>query len=418
MISFHKEPEKRQSRAVHGAVVDFTEMRPAEIDYHLSMLTMRLSEGINESIWFIVDTDDNNVAYPLKKKIVFNPSEATTPHVITIYANKVGNTKLRIVNSSSNSKTIRPRKHQDEVKIVVVYSVLLQSINAIIGWIYFFAWSVSFYPQVYVNFKRKSVIGLNFDFLCYNITGFIAYSVFNGGLYYSSAIQDEYFAKYGGTVIPVLTNDVFFAFHAVILTTVTIVQCFIYERGDQRVSNVARILLAVMWAFILFSLIPAAMGKITWLLYLNFFSYVKLAVTLIKYIPQAYMNYIRKSTMGWSIGNVLLDFTGGSLSLLQMFFLSYNNDQWNSIFGDLTKFGLGLFSILFDILFMTQHYILYRKVSPFDVQKNEEEGSMNAYANPAFPDPVRIMNNNNDIEVKEMEEKGKEEKPHTNSMSL
>lgn len=39
---------------------------------------------------------------------------------------------------------------------------------------------------------------------------------------------------------------------------------------------------------------------------------------------QAWMNFRRKSTEGWSIGNVLLDFTGGSFSLLQMFMLSYN----------------------------------------------------------------------------------------------
>lgn len=35
-------------------------------------------------------------------------------------------------------------------------------------------------------------------------------------------------------------------------------------------------------------------------------------------------------------------------------------DDWSSFFGDTTKFGLGLFSILFDIFFMVQHYILYR----------------------------------------------------------
>lgn len=33
---------------------------------------------------------------------------------------------------------------------------------------------------------------------------------------------------------------------------------------------------------------------------------------------QAYMNFIRKSTIGWSIGNILLDFTGGTLSLVQL----------------------------------------------------------------------------------------------------
>jgi hypothetical protein len=72
------------------------------------------------------------------------------------------------------------------------------------------------------------------------------------------------------------------------------------------------------------------------------------------------MNYKRKSTEGWSIGNILLDFTGGVLSVLQMFLLAINYDDWSSIFGSPTKFGLGMFSILFDILFIAQHYCLYR----------------------------------------------------------
>lgn len=72
------------------------------------------------------------------------------------------------------------------------------------------------------------------------------------------------------------------------------------------------------------------------------------------------MNYKRKSTEGWSIGNILLDMTGGVLSVLQMFLLAGNYNDWSSIFGSPTKFGLGFFSILFDLLFMVQHYVLYR----------------------------------------------------------
>ena len=87
------------------------------------------------------------------------------------------------------------------------------------------------------------------------------------------------------------------------------------------------------------------------------------------------MNYRRKSTTGWSIGNILLDFTGGVLSMLQMILNAYNYDDWNSLFGDPTKFGLGLFSVLFDILFMVQHYILYRYVSShvYDELKTTDE---------------------------------------------
>ena len=36
------------------------------------------------------------------------------------------------------------------------------------------------------------------------------------------------------------------------------------------------------------------------------------------------------------------------------------SDDWGSVFGDPTKFGLGLFSVLFDILFILQHYVFYR----------------------------------------------------------
>lgn len=42
------------------------------------------------------------------------------------------------------------------------------------------------------------------------------------------------------------------------------------------------------------------------------------------------MNYRRKSTIGWSIGNILLDFTGGTLSMLQMILNAYNYGNFNS----------------------------------------------------------------------------------------
>lgn len=138
-------------------------------------------------------------------------------------------------------------------------------------------------------------------------------------------------------------------------------------------------------------IIMAYIDFVHWLDFLYACSYIKLCITLIKYMPQAFMNYRRKSTNGWSIGNVLLDFTGGWLSILQMLINAYNYgkcidrltmstlivesisiflsipgsvDDWASIFGDPTKFGLGLFSVMFDILFMVQHYILYRFVYP------------------------------------------------------
>ncbi|EDO46894.1 predicted protein, partial [Nematostella vectensis] len=245
------------------------------------------------------------------------------------------------------------------VTVRVVHYAPLTIINAVIGWIYFAAWSVSFYPQVILNWKRKSVIGLNFDFVCYNLTGFVAYGLFNIGMFWIPLVQQQYEAKHPNGVNPVQTNDVFFTLHAIVLTIITGIQACIYERGDQRVSKVCMVLVGGCVLFSVVALFVTIFNEITWLTYLYYFSYIKIGVTLIKYIPQAYMNYRRKSTVGWSIGNVLLDFTGGSFSLLQMFLLAYNNDDWRSIFGDFTKFGLGFISIVFDILFIVQHYALY-----------------------------------------------------------
>ena len=58
-------------------------------------------------------------------------------------------------------------------------------------------------------------------------------------------------------------------------------------------------------------------------------------------------------------------------------------DDWPSVFGDPTKFGLGLISILYDLLFLFQHYVLYRKArkkQPKD-EKETEDGQSEGESN-------------------------------------
>ncbi|CAH2107042.1 unnamed protein product [Euphydryas editha] len=261
------------------------------------------------------------------------------------------------------------------LRVTVMHSNAIYVISYIMGWIYFVAWSVSFYPQIYINYKRKSVVGLNFDFLALNIMGFTMYSLFNCGLYFSKAIQDEYFTRHPRSLNPVQLNDVFFSLHAAFATFITITQCFLYEREDQRVSMTGR---GILSAFVGVVIITASLGaadKIAWLDFLYYCSYIKLCITLIKYVPQAYMNYKRKSTVGWSIGNIFLDFVGGFLSILQMTLNAYNYNDWISFFGDATKFGLGLFSLIFDIFFILQHYVFYREGRKLMIDDSSDEGT-------------------------------------------
>ena len=87
--------------------------------------------------------------------------------------------------------------------------------------------------------------------------------------------------------------------------------------------------------------------------------YIKLIGTVTKYVPQMYLNYKLKSTVGWSIWQVLLDFTGGILSLLELVIDASMQNDWSGITGNPAKFGLSNISIIFDVIFIVQHYVLY-----------------------------------------------------------
>jgi LCT (Lysosomal Cystine Transporter) family transporter len=275
---------------------------------------------------------------------------------------------------------------------------VLLLLSDIVGWIYFAAWSVSFYPQIFQNWQRKSVRGLSLDFVFINITGFAVYGIYNIGLFWVPSMQDQYFDKYPFGTIPVQLNDVIFTLHAVFASGILVTQCLIYDKGSQTVSTTFRTVLVGIYTFLFIMAIVALSSAVTWLTFLDTCSYVKLFVTLIKYIPQAYLNWSRKSTSGWCIGNVLLDFTGGIFSVMQMCIISYNHNDWASIFGDFAKFGLGLFSICFDIFFIIQHYGLYRNhdaYEPIDgttqseyVSRHEEMVTSNHVPSPDEEDAI------------------------------
>ncbi|XP_061680549.1 cystinosin isoform X2 [Syngnathoides biaculeatus] len=304
-----------------------------------------------------------NVTYSSKadpSAIVNLPKQVTLPAgapsvTFAVTALAAGQVTVRLLSDDTKGGSSVPR-----LRFLVVRSNTVAALSGAVGWLYFLAWSVSFYPQVWENWRRKSVVGLNFDFLALNLTGFFAYSVFNVGLFWVASIREEFLQRNPNGISPVAVNDVFFSLHAFLLCLVYVCQAAVYERGGQKVSWTARALLLIGWSFAGVTSLLAVFRRLSWLDYLYYFSYIKLAVTLVKYVPQAFMNYRRKSTDGWSIGNVLLDFSGGLLSILQMILDSYNNDEWRLIFGDPTKFGLGLFSMLFDVLFIVQHYCLYR----------------------------------------------------------
>uniref|UniRef100_A0A0D3CIV9 Cystinosin homolog n=1 Tax=Brassica oleracea var. oleracea TaxID=109376 RepID=A0A0D3CIV9_BRAOL len=152
------------------------------------------------------------------------------------------------------------------------------------------SWSISFYPQLILNFRRKSVVGLNFDFVLLNLTKHSSYMIYNACLYFSPIIQKQYFDTYGDqeVMIHVAANDVAFSIHAVVLTALTLFQIFIYERGPQKVSRFATGLVVLVWGFAAICFF-IALPSHSWLWLITIFNSIQVSMTCVKYIPQSHL---------------------------------------------------------------------------------------------------------------------------------
>ncbi|GAB9466719.1 hypothetical protein Gpo141_00004085 [Globisporangium polare] len=245
-------------------------------------------------------------------------------------------------------------------------------VSSIIGWVYFSCWSVGFYPQLFSNYYRKSVSGLSLDSIVLSLLGFVCYAIFNCAFFYSERVQEQYMRLHDGHRSAVEVNDVFFSLNATVLVGTLLFQCAIYSNnGGENVSKATLTLTAAVLAVAaLFAAAVVLTGNddganesssslFTTLNLLYYLSYVKLALTLVKYIPQVLLNYQRKSTAGWTIWGVYFDMIGGVLSIAQQVLDSAATHDWSAITGDPVKFSLALVTILMDIKFFLQHYVWY-----------------------------------------------------------
>jgi cystinosin len=201
-----------------------------------------------------------------------------------------------------------------------------------------------------------------------NAVGFACYFAFNGMLYWSPTVQEEYKRKNNGNSSAVMLNDVVFAAHALLLTLVTLAQIFVYwdypplDRSGRIFRRIvaSTLLVALLVALALAVVVcVSSENVIDWLGYLSVLSEAKVIISLVKYCPQVWMNHRRRSTVGWNIYNVLLDFAGGSLSVAQLVFDAWAQTDWSKVTGDPAKLLLGNVSMFFDVIFMVQHYCLY-----------------------------------------------------------
>lgn len=268
----------------------------------------------------------------------------------------------------------------------------LEIISLLFGWIYTFCWSLSFYPQPILNFRRKSTSGTTIDFPAINILGFVAYFISNVAFLYSPQIRREYALRHHGLTPTVQFNDVAFAAHAIIISAITLSQftpsLWGFEKRRGVGANISRGILGIqvgsfLGVAIVIFIVLGRHGDDPktgwgWIDVIYAVSYIKLFITLVKYMPQVLTNYRNHSTHGWSIAQILLDFAGGILSIAQLSIDSYLQGDWSGITGNPVKLALGNVSMFFDIIFFIQHYWLYRGVKGKMLEDGEQDPLLGA----------------------------------------
>lgn len=210
--------------------------------------------------------------------------------------------------------------------------------------------------------------GLSLEYQAWNLSGYIFYVVYNI-VGYVIQQNDDSMKK------TILVSDLCFALHGLIIMGAICYQCYLWAvPGRDTFSKTHLIMLICMWTLGIYNLILAAFGAIEFYSHKNgpytfsavhFLGFGKSWVSFIKYLPQVYMNWRRQSTVGFSIHNQLLDFGGGLTAFSQQFIDAYdlsdtNDPDWSVFAGNVPKLVVACESIFFDIIFITQHYILYR----------------------------------------------------------
>lgn len=95
----------------------------------------------------------------------------------------------------------------------------------LLGWIYFLAWTISFFPQAILNIQRQTTQGLLPDFPLLNVFGFSCYSFSTALFLFSPEIRSQYRARHSVSPEPtVRINDLAFGALGLSMSVVTYTQ--------------------------------------------------------------------------------------------------------------------------------------------------------------------------------------------------
>lgn len=229
---------------------------------------------------------------------------------------------------------------------------ILNSTITTLGISYITLWSISFYLQLFLIKKVKHSEGYSLDFQIFNIFGFGFYTISNIHYLYQNGLNFN------------SSLDLIFSTHAFLISIIILILTFYYPKKKNKGHFGSYIMIfiffvmAVIFFFVNKFFVFGSENDL-WI----FMGMGKSIVSTLKYLYQIYLNRDRGTTEGFSVGNIVLDLSGGFLSLLQVFL-----EIWSvggGFFDDRTnvpKIGLAFVVIFFDFVLLYQFFFVFDKV--------------------------------------------------------
>ncbi|OAA49993.1 Cystinosin/ERS1p repeat protein [Beauveria brongniartii RCEF 3172] len=245
----------------------------------------------------------------------------------------------------------------------------IKLVSAVIGWAYTLCWGVSFYPLLLSNIRRRSTEGVSIDFCLLNMLGMAAYATYNVVFFFSPVVRRQYAERNPENPTPMVQpNDVAYTLHGLAISSTIYSQFYPRLWGFYTTRPVKISLWCSMtfWASILAALLGILAASAfpdsqswMWLDVLYLVGNFKTLLTLLKYLPQVWLNYRRKSTQGFPPLPFALDIGGATLSLLQLLIDVAYSDQ-SAALANPVKLVLSNLLIFFDAVLLCQRFVLYR----------------------------------------------------------
>ena len=139
--------------------------------------------------------------------------------VVFVFAN------VSTISSSSAPSATKTFTPMLLFRLTVVHSFTLESLIAVLGWLYVFSWSVCFYPQIQRLWRTRSADGFSSDTLMMNLLDQSVMLVQTYALFLSPLMRKEYDQLHPNVPLPMRPNDVASITHnflAVLILTILV----------------------------------------------------------------------------------------------------------------------------------------------------------------------------------------------------